>query len=250
MAAWEVWRQDDNGNRYLVGGYGDRVDALARVLALESGLVHKQTYWVAGPPGPVCATNRDLYVRLVGAGERMNSDGRGLEEFLRAWWLVSRPLSGRGRLDLDTVAAMVAAAATVQPPPLPAAWRTARFRVVDEPDGYPDWEAVVQSQVADLADFADQGPLDEYAAFGVDAPRPPGSVRATGDRWYNFDPRGYLECGMAGSLGGWDDADGLRRAVPGPVVPLTPEPDPGERAVDALSWADLAHLAICGQQYE
>jgi hypothetical protein len=75
---------------------------------------------------------------------------------------------------------MVAAAGTVPPPPLPAAWRTARFAPVDEPVGYAGWEAVVQSQVADLADLADQGPLDEYAAFGIDAPRPPGCVRATG----------------------------------------------------------------------
>jgi hypothetical protein len=250
VAEWEVWRQDDNGNRFRMSVYGDRVEALARVLALESGLVHKQTYWVAGPPGPVCVTNRDLYLRLVGEGERMNANGRSLAEFLRAWWLVSRPLSGRGRLDLDTVTAMVTAAATVQPPPLPAAWRSSWFRAVDEPACYADWEAVVQSQVADLADFADQGPLDEYAAFGVDAPRPAGCVRANGSRWYNFDPRGYLECGMAGSLGGWDEGDGVRKPVPGPVVPLAPEPDPGERIVDALSWAVLAHLAICGQEYE
>jgi len=51
-------------------------------------------------------------------------------------------------------------------------------------------------------------------------------------------------------LGGWDEGDGVRKPVPGPVVPLAPEPDPGERIVDALSWAVLAHLAICGQEYE
>ena len=76
------------------------------------------------------------------------------------------------------------------------------------------------SQIADLADFADQGPLDEYAYSGVNAPRPPDCVRATYWRWYNHDPQGYLECGMAGSLGGWDEDDDLRKPVPGPVVPL------------------------------
>ncbi|MEH1013566.1 hypothetical protein V6U90_10680 [Micromonospora sp. CPCC 206060] len=250
MTQWTVWRQDDNGNRYPVGGYDDRIDALARVLALASGVVHKQTYWVDGPPDPACVTNRDLYVRLNDAGERMTTAGRTLDEFLRAWWLVSRPLAGRSELDLDTVAAMIVAAETVPPPPLGESWRTAEFRVVGEVIGYPAWEAIVLSQVADLADFADQGPFDQYASLGVDAPRPPGRVRATGLRWYNVDPRGYLECGMAGALGGWDEADELRVPVPGPVVPLRPEPAPGERPVPTLTWADLAELAVCGQEYE
>jgi hypothetical protein len=69
-------------------------------------------------------------------------------------------------------------------------------------------------------------------------------------RWCNFDPRAYLECGTAGSLGGWREDDGLRRPVPGPVVPLVPEPEPGERAVPSLHWGDLAQLARCGQEYE
>lgn len=250
VADWEVWRQDDNGNRFRVAGHPDRIGALAQMLALESGYEHKQLYWVAGPPQTSCATNRDLYLRLLAEGERMRGTGRGLRQFLLAWWSVSRPLADRERLDLDTVAAMVAAAATVPPPPMPPAWRTTRYAPVADPRGHADWEAVVQSQVADLADFADQGPLDAYAAFGVTAPRPPGCRRATDARWYNFDPRGYLECGMAGSLGGWDEADGTRRAVPGPVVPLTPEPEPGERTLDGLGWDDLARLAICGQEYE
>ncbi|HEY0698111.1 MAG TPA: hypothetical protein VGD43_09920, partial [Micromonospora sp.] len=219
-------------------------------LALESGVVHKQTYWVEGPPGPVCRTNRDLYQRLVGEGERMRAAGRGLDAFLRAWWRVGRPLSGRTWLDLDTVAAMVVAAGMVEPPPLQTSWRSASFHRRDEPTSYADWEAIVLSQIADLADFADHGPLDDYAVFGVDAPRQTGRVRATDIRWYNFDPRSYLECGMAGALGGWIEDDGLRKPVAGPVVPLVNEPEPGERGVDALGWADLAALAQCGQEYE
>ena len=139
---------------------------------------------------------------------------------------------------------------SVDPPPLSAAWRSASFRYVDEPTSYADWEVIVLSQIADLADFADQGPLGEHAYFGVDAPRPGGCVRATDMRWYNFDPRGYLECGMAGSMGGWDEDDGVRKQVPGPVVPLVVEPAPGERSVAAVSWAELAELARCGQEYE
>lgn len=51
MTSWAVWRQDDNGNRYRMNTFDDRVEALARVLALEAGPAHKQTYWVQGPAG-------------------------------------------------------------------------------------------------------------------------------------------------------------------------------------------------------
>ena len=63
-------------------------------------------------------------------------------------------------------------------------------------------------------------------------------------------PLGKFTCGMAGSLGGWDEGDGLRQPVPGPVLPLMDEPEPGERPIGALDWADLAALAHCGQEYE
>ena len=43
---WEVWRQDDNGNRYLVSVHEDEPAARARLAAFESGVVHKQRYWV------------------------------------------------------------------------------------------------------------------------------------------------------------------------------------------------------------
>jgi hypothetical protein len=50
----------------------------------------------------------------------------------------------------------------------------------------------------------------------VTAPRT-AEGRATDSRWYNFDPATYLECGLAGTFGGWDD---------------------------------LADFALCGQEYE
>ena len=84
------------------------------------------------------------------------------------------------------------------------------------------------SQIADLADLDAAGPLDEHAHLGVNAPRPPGCKRATPGRWYNFDPRAYLEGAIAGTLGS----------------------EPGERALPELSWADLVDLAVCGQIYE
>jgi len=41
-----LWRQDDNGNRFLVGEYSDRAAAEARLAELTRSL-HRQTYWIS-----------------------------------------------------------------------------------------------------------------------------------------------------------------------------------------------------------
>lgn len=46
MRRWELWREDDNANRYLVSVHDDEESANARLAAFESGVVHKQRYWV------------------------------------------------------------------------------------------------------------------------------------------------------------------------------------------------------------
>ena len=43
--AFELWRQDDNGQRFLVGRYPTRHDAERRLEDLTRTL-HKQTYWI------------------------------------------------------------------------------------------------------------------------------------------------------------------------------------------------------------
>ena len=43
---YELWREDDNGNRFLVGTYPDRT-AAERRLAELTRCPHKQTYWIA-----------------------------------------------------------------------------------------------------------------------------------------------------------------------------------------------------------
>ena len=52
MTQFELWRQDDNGNRYLMSRHPDRPAAEAAVAAMEAGVQHKQLYFVkrAAPP--------------------------------------------------------------------------------------------------------------------------------------------------------------------------------------------------------
>lgn len=44
-----LWRQDDNGNRFLVGSFADREAAEARLAELTR-VPHKQTYWLSEEP--------------------------------------------------------------------------------------------------------------------------------------------------------------------------------------------------------
>lgn len=51
---WELWRQDDNGNEFLVERF-ESEEAARESLARYESLQHKQTYWVResreAPPG-------------------------------------------------------------------------------------------------------------------------------------------------------------------------------------------------------
>ncbi|MFC4913865.1 hypothetical protein [Actinomadura gamaensis] len=249
MSSWDVMRQDDAGNEFRVAGFDSRISALARVLVLESGVPHRQHYWVAGPEGPALHTNRELYLHFLQLGQEARSASWSLSAFLRALWKVSGPLRDRDGVEPDDVAAMFTAATLTPPPPFDPAWRTKDLSLAgDEPADHADWERVLLSQLADLEDFAEQPP-GPRARFGVDAPRPPGSGRrATPARWYNFDPATYLECAVAGSVGGWDAADGAR--VPLDTASAAAPTRSYVRDITAMSWADLARIAVCGQMYQ
>ena len=43
---FELWRQDDNGNSFLIGSFNERSAAEARLAELIR-CQHKQTYWIS-----------------------------------------------------------------------------------------------------------------------------------------------------------------------------------------------------------
>ncbi|MGY0236032.1 hypothetical protein [Longispora urticae] len=110
MTGWEAWRQDDNGNRYRIGAFDDRVAALARTLELESGTPHKQLYWVFGPPGPTVRDRAAARDRGVAAARVA---GCAVSRYRSALVVVGETVTGLPELDLDTVAAVFVAAARV-----------------------------------------------------------------------------------------------------------------------------------------
>lgn len=49
---WQVWRQDDNGARFLIASYDTEDAARVRLAEMEaSGGHHKQLYWMARSDG-------------------------------------------------------------------------------------------------------------------------------------------------------------------------------------------------------
>jgi hypothetical protein len=191
-------------------------------------------------------TNRDAYQEVLHATEDVD---RPLEEYLRALWQLGRAEQARESLPADVVVGMLIEAVSAPAPPFDDSWRTADLGVGEGMSEFQVWELVILSQIADLRDFA-EGPPQYYPELGVDAPRrEDGGRRACGVRWYNHAVRSYLECAMAGALGGWDEEDGIRKPVPGPSVQLYPEPE-GVFALPPLSWREMTDLLVCGQEYE
>lgn len=191
-------------------------------------------------------TNRTVYQRILVIGE---STDRSLEEYLRALRHVAWPQRERETLPVDVFVTLLDDAATVPAPPFDDALRTEDLAVTEDMPGFEVWDRVIRSQIVDLRDLA-EGPAPRFPELGVDVCRPADAGRrACGTRWYNHAVAGYLECAMAGALGGWDAADGVRGPVPGPVAPLFPEP-PGVAELRELTWAEFTDFLVCGQEYE
>jgi hypothetical protein len=187
-------------------------------------------------------TNRDLYL-FVAAIETK----RSLEDYLSALWRLAEPHRALAALPAEMFTELLTDALEAEPRAYDGSRPTGDA-------GYASFEATIASQIVDLHQMAAAGQLEnEHRYFGIDAPR--------GGRWYNFDPRGYLECAVAGSLGGWEEGDDTGRGyVPGLVAATDVEgniamvdPRTIEDPVDAMSpitWDAFAEFLFTGQTYE
>ncbi|GAA2658680.1 MULTISPECIES: hypothetical protein [Actinosynnema] len=202
--------------------------------------------------GGAVLTNEEFYESVGRAAQGVE---RSLEEYLRTLWHLARAERARQELPAEVALTLLVTATTAPAPPFDPSWRTADLSVAEGTSEFDVWERVIQSQVADLRDLA-EGPELYYPELGVDAPRPENCKRATAPRWYNHRVESYLECAIAGALGGWDPEgaarvpEGAARVrVQGEVTPLHPEPE-GVRGMTVLSWLDLTEVLVCGQEYE
>jgi hypothetical protein len=106
--------------------------------------------------------------------------------------------------------------------------------------GYARVRAQILKQIQELGMLKASGQLDnEYRYFGL--------TTATGSNGYNFDPSSYIECGLVGALGGWEDGDDTgREYVPG----VTGSDSTSPVALAELSWEDISDFVWAGQHYE
>ena len=94
---------------------------------------------------------------------------------------------------------------------------------------------------------------NELRYFGMKAPR--------GSYWFNFDPATFLECGVVGTFGGWQEGDSSGRMLvdgkvaafdaDGEVVILDPQDVRHPISeLSEISWDKFREFLECGQQYE
>jgi hypothetical protein len=190
-------------------------------------------------------TNRDLY-QFIAALLRLHADtSLPLEKYLENLRALGRARRSTASLTLAEFAQMLRAA--FESPTVADAPPTAA-------EGFLEWEACISTQIQDLRDMARAGTLNnDLRYFGVSAPR--------GAHWFNFDPCTYIECGAAGTFGGWREGDETGRMyVPGPVAVLdasgaltTADPrDLEDPIVDlpAITWSTFQRFLESGQYYE
>ena len=151
-----------------------------------------------------------------------------LNAYLRSLWQVVSDEHDKP-LTLGQFVTWLSAAFEQEPPPFDENWLQVTKSHVDEridlgTATFKDWECIILFQIADLKRMEEAGMLEnKYKYFGIDSP--------SGDRWYNFDLAGYLECAARGIFGFGDDSE-----------PYNPN--------DLFAWDDFIGFLICGQIYE
>lgn len=171
--------------------------------------------------------NSDVYKLIISFDDKLKGKPLlSLEEYLSSLWLV---VSQEWELPLtiERFSVWIEKAFFVIPPVFNSDWLNRKLDnqkedVNYENATYQDWENVILFQIADLRRIAKISLLDAQAKhFGIESP--------SGEHWYNFDPLTYLECGVAGSMDGYDDS-------------------PCE--IETFSWKDFIAVLKCGQLYE
>lgn len=195
-------------------------------------------------------TNRDLYKSIAVLMKEQAERKLSLEQYLERILSSAKSWQTAESLSLDEFYAILKAGFSP-----PADSNTEDLTIKDERSGgYEGWRSTVCRQIKDLRDMKKKGSLkNDMKYFGIDAP--------SGNRWYNFDPLSFLECGTAGSFGGWDEDDDTgRQLVPGKVAAInalgeTVLCDPQDllepvTEIARVTWDEFREFLLDGQCYE
>ena len=190
------------------------------------------------------STNRDIYLFVCDLIERNKASSISLVEFLRN---LKSSFSNHAAQEGLTPAQFMQSLEAAYEPAEPS-------EVASVTQGFASVSQYLANQIEDLDQLTRDGVYeDKYASFGLAAD--------SGRHWYNFHPASYLECGLAGSFGGWEpEDDSGRDFVPGKVMAidesgkLVPvDPKDVERPkfeMEVIPWEDIEEFLWCGANYE
>ncbi len=166
-------------------------------------------------------TNADLYTHALAELERHQPSERSLRDFLAAFAALIAERRNEAGVTPEVLVHMVGTAFTRPVGSIDDYRRHLGY----EPSTVDEVIGLLARQIDDLDEMHQTGTLDdEWRYFGINAP--------SGERWYNFDPHTYVECGLVGAFDAY-------------------EPDAGSLVeLPLLTWADLGRFVICGQIYE
>jgi hypothetical protein len=199
------------------------------------------------------STNRDIYLAVTELTKSKAEAQPSLEAYLLALRQLGFQFEAYDSISLDDFFSLLRDAFSIQPPQFDGTWVN-QYVAYTNDKGFPGWLTTITSQIIDLHEMAESGGLqNELRYFGTQSPR--------GSHWFNFDPCTYLECAMAGSIGGWEPGDDSGRTyVPGPVavldendkvVTMNPEDVPRQvYPLPTVSWELFRDILHTGQHYE
>lgn len=188
-------------------------------------------------------TNRDIYLHVESLTRQFSGPGRReLQDYLKALWALAsqeqdqQPRPGDLMRWLEKAFKHEVPASVPKPAP---EYPANKSEDEDDPGHFAQWEYRILRQIQELELMRESGQLaDPMRYYGIQAPN--------GSYWYNFDPFTYLECGIRGSMGGYEEED---------VVVLIADPELERQdspvfEVEAMTWAMFESILIDGASYE
>ncbi len=188
----------------------------------------------------------DLYVRVAALLQLRAGDAPPLIDYLRQLQARAEPLGGRDGLSLPEFIELLELSFGPAP-------ERQQLTASAQP-GYQSWRTRLDAQIHDLQQMAESGALSsDLRYYGLDAP--------SGARWYNFDPRSFLECAAAGCTRSPDPVPDVEREDADPSLAAGPDRitrnvaddiDPRVAASDRdiWTWEMLIRFLDAGQMYE
>jgi hypothetical protein len=184
------------------------------------------------------ATYYDLCLEVEELTDQHKCSSKSLEHYLLAMLFNSKKFAEYESLSIKDFYDLLADSFTTDFTEFNEAWRSQYYELSNDSSNFIGWQSTLIRQIVDLHEMAEKGILkNELRYFGIESPR--------NSRWYNFDPLGYLNCAMAGSIDGWEnESDELTQEV---NLQNIQHPE-FERPV--ITWEQFKDFIYCGQVYE